>query len=174
MENEGTNWLGASSDFGNVLFESRDHDLLGTATGTDEQANDLYDLVGEQLQLVNVTTESGLVNRCGATLGAGPTGGTTFVGTTANAVSENGSTIFFTSPAFAHIPPELDCGEPEALYMRGSGTTTKGSAPEGVEPSTTFPARYDYATPNGLVFFNTTTVSDSWGDRGRAGRQQAV
>jgi hypothetical protein len=159
IENEGTNWLGASSDFSNVLFESRDHDLLGTATGTDEQANDLYDLVGEQLQLVNVTTEGGLVNKCGATLGAGPTGGTTFIGTTADAVSENGSTIFFTSPAFAHIPPEPDCSESESLYMRVSGITTKVSAPEGVEPSTTFPARYDYATPNGSrVFFNTATV----------------
>ena len=159
VENAGTNWLGASSDFGDVVFESRDHDLLGTATGTDEQANDLYDLVGEQLQLVNVTTEGELVNKCGATLGAGPAGGTTFIDTTANAVSKNGSTIFFTSPAFAHTPPEPACNEPESLYMRANGITTKVSAPEGVEPSTTFPARYDYATPNGSkVFFNTTTV----------------
>ncbi len=94
--------FGASADFSHVVFASTDHTLLPKEpTGTDEEAYDLYEWVSGQLRLVNVDSDGNLLGKCGAVLGAGyaesPDGvfGARYA---QNAVSANGSKIFFTVP----------------------------------------------------------------------------
>lgn len=158
-------FVGASGDFSHVLFDSTDHNLLSTPTDTDEPALDLYEWTGQHLQLVNVKSGP-LANPCGAQLGAGPVMGgfRENPDTTVNAVSENGSKVFFTSPdPNVKESSEPGCKEPERLYMRVNGSeTVEVSEPESdvhLEPSKIMPVRYDYATPDGSkVFFNTQTA----------------
>jgi hypothetical protein len=154
---------GASADFGHVLFVSEDHalSLSGTertaAEAADTGALDLYDWTGEHLQLVNVRQNGSLVNPCGAQLGGERTLGTNDFAAV-GAVSEDGSRIFFTSPAPAERSSGPGCTEPPHLYMRvNGGEPVEVSAPEaGLTPPKILPVRYDYATPDGSkVFFNT-------------------
>jgi hypothetical protein len=153
-------FLGASGTFNDVLFVTRDHELLGTRTWTDEHANDLYDVTEGHLELVDV--ESGpLTDSCGAELGGGYSDGE-HTRSTVNAVARDGSKIFFTSPdSFAGEPSEPGCKEPVRLYMRVAGSeTVEVSAPQGVVigRSEYKSVRYNYATPDGAeVFFNTET-----------------
>jgi hypothetical protein len=171
---------GASSDFSHVVFASTDHELLpGESTGTDELAHDLYEWVNGQQRLVNVTGEGSqakVIGKCGATLGGGLlfshiVGGT---GLAHNAVSADGSKIFFTAPdpeAEGDGCPNGPLPGPNALrlYMRvtrsmeGSekSSTVEVSAPESKEmhlsPSEEeMPVYYQAATADGSkVFFLT-------------------
>ncbi len=159
--------LGSTADFSNVLFDTTDHSLLfgaegAVAEGTVENAPDLYDWTDGQLQLVNVTTQGSLVNACGANLGqqegSGGEGGL-------NAVSKDGSKIFFTAPGVDARPGLTgpSCKEPIRLYMRTDNReTVELSAPApGVklEPSEILSVRYNAATPDGsYVFFNTESA----------------
>lgn len=156
---------GASEDFSHVLFDSTDHELLSAPTGTDRGAFDLYEWTAEGLQLINVMSGP-LANPCGAQLGAGPTAGGFQENSvdTVNAVSEDGSKVFFTSPdPDVKESTEPGCQEPERLYMRVNGSeTVEVSEPEAgvhLEPSEILPVRYDYDTPDSSkVFFNTQTA----------------
>ena len=169
VETSNTQFLGATADFSHVLFVSIDHALPlrsneeeTAAEATDHGARDLYDWSGKHLQLVNVRENGSLVNRCGAFLGAGATSGENF--DTVNAVSEDGSKVFFTSPYNGTILSEPGCQEPARLYMRVDGDEpVEVSTPEPeAHPSKNLPVRavrYNYATPDGSkVFFNTETV----------------
>ncbi len=160
-----TEFVGASANFSHVLFTSFDHELPlsgpdGAAAGaTDRNATDLYDWTGAQLQLVNLKSGA-LVSQCGATLGAGVLSEGENFGTV-NAVSSDGSKIFFAAPDGA-TASEPGCKEPIRLYMQtNDGEPIEVSAPErGVHlaSSEIMSARYDYATPDGSkVFFNTET-----------------
>jgi hypothetical protein len=160
-----TLFLGASASFNDVLFGSVDHDLPlsgeeGTAAeATDSGALDLYDWSGGNLHLVNVTGDGSPLDQCGATLGGG--GGTGESKGTVNAVSQDGSKIFFTTPGKTNTASGPGCQEPTRLYMRvDGGEPLEVSAPEpGVIPPKILPVRYNYATPNGSeVFFNTKMV----------------
>jgi hypothetical protein len=160
-----TLFLGASASLSHVLFASVDHDLplsgeeRAAAEATDGGALDLYDWSGGNLHLVNVTENGSLLDQCGAILGGG--GGTGQSKGTVNAVSQDGSKIFFTTPAKTNTASGPGCQEPTRLYMRvNGGEPLEVSAPEpGVIPPKTLPVRYNYATPNGSkVFFNTETV----------------
>jgi hypothetical protein len=98
-----TKLLGASPDFSHVVLASTDHALLSAEpTGTDEEAYDLYELVNGQLRLVNVSEGGSVIGKCGATLGDGEFGGggapELEPDLAHNAVSTDGSKVFFTSP----------------------------------------------------------------------------
>jgi hypothetical protein len=151
--------------FTHVLLGSVDHALSpegmerSVAEGTDNGAFDLYDWTEGYLHLVNVNTEGSLVNRCGAELGGGA-----HVSTRAmdKAVSDDGSKIFFTSPAPRQGASGQGCNEPGQLYMRVNGNETVDvSEPESdvhLDPADIKTVRYNGATPSGSkVFFNTET-----------------
>jgi hypothetical protein len=166
QEGDGTEFLGANDGtasvpaFSDVLLQSQDHALLPAgqerkrAEETTAGADDLYDWAGGHLQLVNVGSDGGLLDRCGATLGDGYEDGNTV-----NAISADSSKIFFTSP---QLSPPPGCDEPSRLYMRVDGReTVEVSAPEGVriEPSERQEVRYDGAIADGSkVFFTTETA----------------
>jgi len=153
--------------FSDVLLDSSDHGLafsaaeraVAEAEGTVAGTEDMYDWSGGQLRLVNVTSEGALTSPCGAVLGDG----TPELGPgTVNAVSEDGSKIFFTSPEPTAIEQHpASCPDPSRLYMRVDGReTVEVSAPQGVtvEPSERKTAEYIGATPDGSrVFFTTDT-----------------
>jgi hypothetical protein len=162
VESLNTQLLGASEDLGDVLFASTDHELPlpgvegAAAKTTDSGALDLYDWSGGHLQLVNFKKDGSLISQCGATLGAG--GGREPRSTTVNAVSGDGSTIFFTVPGTTGASSGPGCEEPTRLFMRvNGGEPVEVSAPEpGVTPSEALAIRYNYATQDGSkVFFNT-------------------
>ncbi len=173
---------GASLDISHVVFASLDHTLLSDEpTGTDEQAHDLYEWVNGHRRLVNVVGEGSqakVIGKCGATLGGGflfSVGGTIGgAGLAHNAVSSDGSKIFFTAPdpeGKGEGCPNKALPGPNALrlYMRvtksveGSegSTTVEVSAPESKEmhlsPSEEeMPVYYQAATADGSrVFFFT-------------------
>ncbi len=162
-----TSFVGASADFGHVLLTSFDHELPvsgaeeeAAAEETDSEAPDLYDWAEGGLRLVDAWNGR-LVNRCGAMLGAGILGQGENFGTV-NAVSSDGSRIFFTTPD-GRTASEPGCKEPTRLYMRvNGGEPVEVATPEepGVEVGTVnnplSTVRYNYATSDGSkVFFNT-------------------
>jgi hypothetical protein len=180
--------LGASPDFSHVILASTDHTLLSsTPTGTDEHAYDLYELAEGGLQLVNVSNERSVIGQCGATLGNGVEDVESLGNTTPqpdmarNAVSADGSRVFFTSPdpsgegagcpvQFAPSMKKLEL-DPPRLYMRVTevrgdveeGHTVEVSAPQGVSHSVVeeeeedkMPVLYSGASVDGSkVFFQT-------------------
>jgi hypothetical protein len=152
------NFLGANEGragapaFSDVLFESNDHALSlsepeqALAEATVEGAEELYDWTDEHLRLVNVEGEGAnvkLVDKCGARLGEGAdtAGG---AGST-NAISEDGSKIFFTTPHSG-----ASCEGPPRLFVRVNGReTVEVPAPAGS------PVHYNGATPDGSEVFFT-------------------
>lgn len=153
--NAGTSTVPAFSD---VLLESDDRGVLPPgrereiAEQAEPEAPDLYELENGRLQLVNVNSEDDkLLNPCGAELGFDSLGGNAI-----NAVSDDGSKVFFTSPT-----PFGGCKEQPQLYMRVNGRETVDvSEPEGVSvpPSERGQALYDGASISGSkVFFTTAT-----------------
>jgi hypothetical protein len=164
----GTELAGASGDFSQVLFNSPDHTLAlssppeeTAAKETDDGALNLYEWSAGHLQLVNVRKDGSLVNPCGALLGA-PSASAAGTNETVNAVSQDGSTVFFTAPESFHASPsEPGCEDVQNVYMRvRGGEPIEVSAPEqGVHPHKEQSVRYNYATPDGMkVFFNTETA----------------
>ncbi len=152
--NDGTPGVAPFSD---VVFESQDHALLppgperDVAEETEPESHNLYEWTSGRLQLVNVEGEGShvrLINLCGATLGSGY-----IPGNAINAVSADGSRVFFTSPE----DPQLSgCPEPQ-LYMRINGRETVDvSEPQGLSVPLLERGKvsYDGASPDGSrVFF---------------------
>ena len=158
---------GASSDVSRVVLQSLDHQLAPGASTQDVGSKALYEWAGGQLSLVNVNTNGSLTSRCGAVLGQGGER----AGSTHNAVSNDGSKIFFTAPdpraTGFHCWSE---GDTPQLYMHENGNTTvEVSAPEpgmkkdpnGIQPSVFVGASAD----GSKVFFLTKTelTSDDTG-----------
>jgi hypothetical protein len=147
---------GGSSDLSDVVLVSSDHALLPEAAGTNGGAFDLYEWSGggecgavtSNCKLVNVTNAGTLVSACGAMLGGG------FQQGAHNAVSEDGSKIFFTSPENGN------CGTAPSLYMRLEGReTVEVSVPVGVVLSRAeeeMPVFYRGAAADGSKVFFTT------------------
>ncbi len=165
--------VGASEDFSHIVLRSRDGTLVKLREGetTDPDAQDLYEWFENHLNLVNVTNEGKLLNECGASLGFGQGEN---LSRENEAVSMDGSKIFFTSPdqnaeheesepgctgreeQILGVPPQ----HPARVYMRVDGTeTVVVSAPEkGVTPPETYSAFYQGASRSGeRVFFLTKT-----------------
>ena len=154
--NNGTSSVPALSD---VVFESNDHTLLPPgperklAEVTLPEEADLYEckVTASRCELVNVEGEGShlkLINPCFATLGEG-------LGGTINAISADGSKVFFTTRQSGE-----KCEEPGRLYMRVDGReTVEVSAFQGVPESRRHEVIYYGATANGsVVFFATATA----------------
>ncbi len=155
--------VGASSDLSHVVFQSTDH---GYAAPAEEQlagSHALYEYSGGHYRLVNVNSQGGLLNPCGAYSPSAP--GLTATGQYTNTVSADGARVFFLSPD----PTDHACyeetesgftGTPPQLYVREGGRTIEVSEPEGgSEPPTgegPQPVAFAGAAANGSrVFFIT-------------------
>jgi hypothetical protein len=178
-----TRLLGANADFSRIVLGSTDHTLISdTPTGTDEDAYDLYEWVNGKLRLVNVSDTGSLTSECGAVLGYGHVsgGGTPELhhNLIDNAISGDGSKIFFTSPDPLGPGGGEDCADAPSLYMRVTemaggreeNKTIEMSAPEEVTLSAKeeeMPVVYEGASTNGArVFFITerALTSDATAD----------
>jgi hypothetical protein len=151
--------VGASADLSHVIFTTLDHSLVPAAAGQVAGSNALYEWTGGQLRLVNVTTGGSLTSACGAMLGGG-----TLAGATHDAVSSDGSRVFFESPdpfAVGNGASDPSCSQPQHLYMRVNGSETVDvSAPNpGVnDPNGFQPVGFVGAAADGSrVFFVTKT-----------------
>jgi hypothetical protein len=174
-----TEIAGASHDLSRLVLESKGHAVCPGAESQDPESRVLCEWAGgyetvngelkPELTLVNVNSEGSLLNPCGARLGE-------VGGSTHNAVSYDGSKVFFTAPdpvaqnmgpgcwkPATETSPEAN---PPQLYMRSGGATVELSAPEsGVSDpchplsSGCHPAVYVGASEDGSkVFFVTETV----------------
>jgi hypothetical protein len=169
-ETERTEPVAASHDLSHVVLESKSHTL---APGDEEQypsSRALYEWTGGELKLVNINSEGELLNLCGAVLGQGAHGIFGIRGKAHNAVSADGSKVFFTAPDPNAQNKGSKCWKPATktsseenapqLYMRSGGETVELSAPEGgvSDPTGRHPATYVGASEDGLkVFFITET-----------------
>jgi hypothetical protein len=156
---EQTKIYGGSRDLSHVVLESKDHTLAAGAKSQYEGSHSLYEYSAGELRLVNVKSNGALLNRCGAELGQGI--GALDGGWTHNAVSTDGSRVFFTAPdpkvqnAGAECWNGASANTPQ-LYLRSAGQTVEVSAPEvgAVDPSGRHPAIYVGASEDGSrVFF---------------------
>ena len=163
-----TEIVGASHDLSHVIVASPDHTLIpGEAVKGPAESDALYEYSGGEFILASVNPKNEPF-QCGATLGQR----VQYAGGTHNAVSANGSKVFFTAPE----PPNDESGnlvgpgcwkhegtpqvDPPQLYMRSEGRTIKVSAPEaGWSPEgEATPAVYVGASEDGSkVFFVTAT-----------------
>jgi hypothetical protein len=155
---------GASANLDHVVVESVNHALAPGDSGQDEDSRALYEWSGGQPRLVNVDNEGSLLSLCGAILGLGGIYDNSS-GDTQDAVSSDGSKVFFTAPdpdgegpgcwtkASESHPQE----NPPQLYMRLNGSSTiEISAPDpGVhDPDGPQPVIYAGASKDGSkVFF---------------------
>jgi hypothetical protein len=155
---------GATPNAGDVVFSSAER-LTANATGlgsenTRPQYLYLRDVAHETTTLLDVDNGNTLISPYGAILGNGswlyeelvPTD---YEGTTTNAISSEGSKVFFEAP-----PPrdEVEGAGAPHLYMRdlGTGTTTPLD-----NPASTGSARYEGASADGsLVFFTSNEGLD--------------
>lgn len=156
---------GGDQDLSNVMIGinnagSFDSSAAGTVAG-----EVLYEWASGGLRIVGVRTDGSLTSGCGSVLGNG-SAFSSFG--SQNAVSRDGSRIFFLSP---DPTAAAVCGETPRLYVRENGaTTTEVSAPEPgvVDPNGPQPVVYAGAAANGSkVFFVTTqelTADDSTHD----------
>lgn len=162
-----TNFAGANAgtadvpNFRDILLSSFDHALATSAVErtvaeeTEPNARDLYEWSDGRLQLVNVTSSGQLLSKCGAILGSeGAANGAS----TTNAVSNDGSKIFFIS----FMRNGAGCEENEApatLYMRVEGNETVELSPLAHVPAAErHPVTFNGATADGSdVYFSTET-----------------
>lgn len=151
--------LAGSANLGTIAVQSTDHELLGTPTGTDPGAFDLYEFSGGQIRQINLTTAGSTIGTCGSTLGYGTDPEHRAMH---NAVSADGSKIFFTAPDPRPLSKlEPGCEDPSRLFMRvNHAETVEVSAPEpGVIPPTQLPVFFAGASADGHdVLFTTQTA----------------
>jgi hypothetical protein len=169
MGNEvsGTILAGASRDLSRIVLESVDHAVVpGSGAETqDPGSRALYEWTGGEFTLASVNS-NGSPFRCGALLGQGRIE----EGSRHNAVSADGSKIFFTAPDpyMGGNFPQDGSGGPGCwnsasantpqLYMRSGGSTVEVSKPDAgvTDPTGRHPAVYAGASEDGSrVFFVT-------------------
>jgi hypothetical protein len=157
-ESSNSEFVGASSDFGRVFFQSTEHGFAAPAKEQLPGSNALYEYAAGRYSLLNVNSEGKPLSACGAVSPAGKVA----VGHYAHAVSSDGSRVFFLSPD----PADLSCyeespssftGTAPQLYVRSGGHTTEVSAPAGFsDPSGPQPVAFAGASADGShVFFVT-------------------
>jgi hypothetical protein len=164
-ENQATLGL-ATRDFNHIAFTSHEAltpDAASQPLTTDGTAQYLYvrDVSAGTTTLVNVDDSGNLVDSAGAILGNAGFPGNQFIpanftGTSRNAISSDGSKVFFETP-----PENSFAGHNHSphLYMRNlsTDTTTALDDPSQVE----VPAQYEGASDDGsLVFFTTKQALD--------------
>ncbi len=163
-EGEGTTIIG-SRDLSHLVIDSRSHTICPGAEDQDEGSQSLCEYAGGELELVNVNSGGELLSRCGAEIGRDVTIGDG--GQAHNAVSADGSRVFFTAPdperpVSAKNPAGTEgCWNPSTaehtpqVYMRADGQTIEISAPEAgiVDPSGAHPSAYVGASEDGSRAF---------------------
>jgi hypothetical protein len=151
-DNTGVSFAGSSADGTHVIFMSTE--VLDPAVAGKTAAREMvYERTGGVTRAVGLDSSGTLINVNGAVPGAGLTHG--FGDTNQNlrnAISQDGSRIFFESP-----DPTLAGAKPE-IYMRSNGQTTQVSAPQPgvVDPAGILAKRYEGATADGSKVFFTT------------------
>jgi hypothetical protein len=162
---ENTTVVGASHDLTHILLES-----VATTAKADEacpgaegvkHGTALCEWTNGELKLVSVDDEGELLSGCGAQLGAQGEGGTH------QAVSADGSRVFFSVPSASGSAPGCSNGtkNPPQVYARIDGTTTlnissepEAGVTEGGKSPVLYPAQFVGASEDGTkVFFVTET-----------------
>jgi hypothetical protein len=158
---KGSMFVGASSNFSKVFFQSREHGFAAPAQEQLAGSHALYEYSGGHYSLVNVNSEGKLLNTCGA---VSPATEVESIGAYSHAVSADGSRVFFLSPD----PEDSTCyeetlsgftGTPPQLYVRSEGQTIEVSEPEkGIKPDPDGPQPVAFAgasADGSRVFFIT-------------------
>ena len=199
QEEDETEIVGGSHDLGDVVLESTDHMLAPGAEEQDVGSSALYESTGggeciqgaEECTLINVNGEGSLLSRCGAVLGLGTRSlgghfepgfsigpGGPVDGKTHNAVSADGSRVFFTAPnpdmsSSLGGPGGRGCWngattDAPQLYVRSGGDTTEVSAPEEGAPEAggRYIAQYVGASEDGSRVFFVTEAELTKSDEG--------
>jgi hypothetical protein len=143
-----------SSDDSQILFENLN---ALTANAPTEALENVYDYSNGEPTLVGVLPD-GSVDPAGAAAGAGS------ASSVEHAMSEDGSRIYFTSPAAAPLQPPVgqlylreNALRPDAQTVKVSvSQKTNGSGPDGTDAIGTQPARYWDASTNGSEVFFTS------------------
>jgi hypothetical protein len=152
---------GATPTASSVVFSSEEP-LTSNATGPAQQFLYVRNVAAETTSLVNVNNSGEVINSYGASLGNGSAldsdaQAADADGTTTNAISEDGSKIFFETPPEGH-GDENDYA-PTHLYMRDLSDETTTALDE---PSSTGSAQYEGAAADGsLVFFTSNEGLDN-------------
>jgi len=170
---------GASHDLGHLVLQSRVRSLCPGAAGQDEGSHVLCQYSAGELTLASVDSK-GKVLPCGAELGAGVDGavfGANSLGVPSgaahDAVSADGSRVFFTAPD----PQAVNLGEgcwngkttnAPQLYVRSGGSTVEVSKPEPGAPEAgkRHLAEYVGASEDGSRVFLITTAQLTKDDAG--------
>jgi hypothetical protein len=158
-------FAGASSDFGQVLFEADDSLVAGAPGGG---VQNLYEAVAGQVRLVGILPD-GAIPAGGATGGAGIKASGVDAGELRNAISQDGSHVLFEAAADGGAPDDQQLGDTE-LYDRIDGSSTvEVSAPApGAQPSkcetkagvcSARPAQFWAASANGSVVYFTSKAA---------------
>jgi hypothetical protein len=120
--NPGASMVGASADMSHIVLETEQHELAPGDTGQDPEGGyALYEDFNGRLRLINVATDGSLISPCGAVLGMGNGAESR----TNNAVSSDGSRIFFTAP-----DPGNEFGSKPIAGPGCWNTTTEEDAPQ--------------------------------------------
>jgi hypothetical protein len=159
FEGVASTFVGASTDFSRVFFQSSEHRFVAPAEEQLSGSKALYEYSGGRYSLVNVDSNGKLLNTCGA---VSPAEATHTVSVYGHAVSADGARVFFLSPD----PTDSNCyeesesgfsGTPPQLYLRSGGRTIEVSAPSGfTDPAGPQPVAFAGASADGgHVFFIT-------------------
>ena len=163
-ENIGTLIVGASHNLSDVVLESTDHTLVPGVKSQDPGSHTIYEWANGKFVEISINPK-GSTFQCGAVLGQG-----VLAGMRHDAVSADGSKVFFTAPDPYANSAGNNCwggaakpqSNPPQLYMRFAGKTIELSKPEtGVSDPTCasleeacHPAVYVGASEDGSkVFF---------------------
>jgi catechol 2,3-dioxygenase-like lactoylglutathione lyase family enzyme len=146
-ESEFPIYAGRSADASHVLFETTQK--LVPADAGQEAGEALYDRVEGRTELVNVNSAGTLLNTCGAIIGG--------LAESDQAVSEDGSHIYFTAPDPQAGGP-ASCAQPAQVYLRYGGRTVEVSESQrGVpDPKGSLPASFQGASADGQKVFFTS------------------
>jgi hypothetical protein len=149
-DEEETTIVGASQDLSDVVLETKGSSVCPGVVGLDKGSHVLCNYFDGELTLLDVGSNGKLLSRCGAVLGQGH-----MPGAAHNAVSPDGSKVFFTAPDPYAAGDGPGCwnggtGDTPQIYMRTDGTTTEISAAEKGAPEEAgrYPAFYVGASEN--------------------------
>jgi hypothetical protein len=121
-----TGWVAASADFSKLILRVEDRALVPGHPSSTKSGFDLYEYTGGAFRQVNVAESGEAIGACGAAMPrpwSGAEGPTTAKTSPRDAVSRDGSRVFFSAV------PGTNCSEKPNLYMRVNGTETVDIGP---------------------------------------------
>jgi hypothetical protein len=143
-------FVAGSTDGEHVVFTTRSHMVPEDAGRLDSL--EVYERSGGRTSLVNVDDNGALINACGSTLGA--------FDNHDNAISDDGSRLFFTTPNLTDAQNfDGSCFAPAQLYLRADASRTvnvSASRRAVPDPAGTQGVVYQGAATDGSkVFFSS-------------------